>query len=82
LYTNVLGQTQYFEEFWTISNNEADIDYNFERKITYVTSQANNKLNLLTEPSKIITGCTSDGRHIYVIHVTSTDVLRANVQKI
>jgi hypothetical protein len=78
LYTNVLGQTQYFEEFWTISNNEADIYYNFEdsseNNLCYQSGSIN--WNLLTEPSKSIVGCIAE-TYLYVIHVTSTDVLRS-----
>ena len=76
LYTNVLGQTQYFEEFWTISNNEADIYYNFEdssdNNLCYQSGTIN--WNLRTEPSKIITGCIAE-TYLYVIYVTSTDAL-------
>ncbi|MFV8357815.1 hypothetical protein ACNQGB_16715, partial [Flavobacterium sp. XS1P32] len=78
LYTNVLGQTQYFEEFWTVNNNETDIDYSFEdssdNNLCYQSGTIN--WNLLTEPSKIITGCIAE-TYLYVIHVTSTDALKS-----
>ena len=78
LFTNTTGPTQYFEEFWIVSNNEADIYYNFEdssdNNLCYQSGTIN--WNLLTEPSKIITGCIAE-TYLYVIHVTSTDALKS-----
>lgn len=74
LFTNTTGPTQYFEEFWIVSNNEADIYYNFEdssdNNLCYQSGTIS--WNLLTEPNKIITGCIAE-TYLYAIHVTSTD---------
>ena len=79
LFTNTTGPTQYFEEFWIISNNETDIYYNFEdssdNNLCY--QSATIRWNLLTAPNKIITGCIAE-TYLYAIHVTSTDAVNSS----